>query len=62
MMVTSLLKAGADVNAQTTRGSTALHYGMHLKRKDLVGTLLKEGADIHLKDETGKFGVGESTE
>jgi ankyrin repeat protein len=49
LMVRLLLEHGAKVNVTNERGETPLHYAIHLKRKDLVFTLLSEGANPHLK-------------
>lgn len=48
MLVESLLKFGAEVNASSP-GGTALHYAVHLGRTDLVSILIQGGADLNAK-------------
>jgi predicted LPLAT superfamily acyltransferase len=45
---------GADVNAKTEDGRSALMFASLLGHVDVVKVLLDEGADVHAKD---KFGV-----
>jgi len=42
-----LISAGADVNAKTKSGLTALHYAARQDRADVLKYLAKKGADIH---------------
>eukprot|EP01119_Soliformovum_irregulare_P002844 TRINITY_DN1309_c1_g1_i1.p1 TRINITY_DN1309_c1_g1~~TRINITY_DN1309_c1_g1_i1.p1 ORF type:complete len:1067 (-),score=334.98 TRINITY_DN1309_c1_g1_i1:55-3186(-) len=52
LMVQLLIDRGADVNIPTTtRGETALHYAVHLKRKDLMKILLYAGADTSARSQ-----------
>jgi ankyrin repeat protein len=46
-LVEILLESGADPRAVDERGCTALHYASHDNRMDVVGMLLKYGADIN---------------
>ena len=48
-----MLDCGADINAQSYSGWTPLHIAFRENRKDMVKLLLREGADINLKDEYG---------
>ena len=52
-VVELLLKAGADVNAKSKGGWTALMYASNNDRKDVVELLLKAGADINAKGKDG---------
>lgn len=47
----SLIQAGANVNAQDEKGLTALHYLAYHGNHDLVQVLLKNGADLKLKND-----------
>lgn len=51
-LVTEFVKAGADLNARTTKGNTALRYAVNSGNIGIAGLLLKEGArpDITLTD------------
>lgn len=49
-MVNLLIEAGADVNMQTKKGETALHYAVWLGREDLVRVLLRAGANSNLAE------------
>lgn len=48
-----LIKEGADVNAKTDRGKTALHFAAVYSKNDLVELLIKNGADINARDNDG---------
>ena len=48
-----LLKAGAEVNAQTNSGNTALMYASY-GDIDLVRALLDAGADISIANDDGE--------
>jgi len=54
LMVELLINAGADVNVPTITGETALHYAVHLGRRDLLKTLLHAGAGKSLKAKSKK--------
>ena len=45
-----LLFAGADVNAQNTKGLRALHVASYRKNASLVELLIKAGADVNILD------------
>ncbi len=49
-----LIDKGADVNAVTNAGETALMYAAQNAKVDVVMLLLKKGADPKLKDNAGK--------
>lgn len=49
LLVRILVEHGADPNISNHHGETPLHYAIHLKRKDIVYTLLTGGADPTLK-------------
>ena len=48
-VVELLLAKGADVNAKTTDGTTALMVASMKDHKEVVETLLDKGADINAK-------------
>jgi len=49
-----LLEAGADPDAKTPDGDTALHLAAFAGKLDIVRTLIEGGADINVKDAAGK--------
>jgi uncharacterized protein len=49
-----LIEAGANVNAKTTEGDTALHIAAFDGKIDMVRVLAAGGADLNLKDAAGK--------
>jgi len=49
-----LLGRGADVNARTEEGRTALIYAVERQKEDVVKLLLAHGADVYVKDGYGK--------
>lgn len=49
-----LLKAGADVNAQTQTGDTALTYACENGHTDVADLLLREGAQLEHESEGGR--------
>src|SRR5206468_13020670 len=48
-----LLGYGADVNARSREGLTALHYAVRSGKLPLIRLLLDHGADVHAADPTG---------
>jgi ankyrin repeat protein len=48
-----LLDAGADINARSVWGSTALMYAVKTERPEVVQLLLSRGANVNLKDKYG---------
>ena len=54
VVITILLKAGADIEAQTKDGATALMYAAKVNQNaDVIMTLLKAGADVNAQDVSG---------
>jgi len=54
-MIKFLVKNGVDINAQNSKGQTALHLASDtFKKSILVKTLIELGADKTLKDKEGK--------
>src|SRR6187551_23043 len=49
-----LLQAGANPDAKTPDGDTALHLAAFAGKLDIVRTLVEGGADINVKDSAGK--------
>jgi ankyrin repeat protein len=52
-VVSVLLEHGADVNARSHAGCTALHTAATFGEVDLVRTLIGSGCDVHAQDERG---------
>ena len=50
-----LISAGADVNRQTTLGSTPLYFAASVDDPELVSVLLKAGARPQIRDLEGKL-------
>ena len=48
-----LLEAGAKINAQTTKGQTALHIALERNITTNAFYLLRKGADIHVRNSDG---------
>lgn len=55
--VQALIAAGADVNRQTTLGSTPLYFAASIDDPDLVRILLNAGAQPHIPDLTGTLPI-----
>ena len=53
VLIISLLKAGADVNAKNKYGWTPLHKAAMRDASETVEVLLKAGADVHVKGNDG---------
>jgi ankyrin repeat protein len=53
--VRALLGSGADVDATTPDGATALLWAVHTDQPGMVGLLVSAGADVEL---TNRYGVG----
>jgi cytohesin len=53
-----LLANGADVNAKSDRGLSALHSAAVLGHKDIVELLIEEGADVNAKAERSMWDEG----
>lgn len=51
--VQALLAKGADVNAKTDKGATALVWAATTGHNDTVQALLAHGADVNAKNNTG---------
>ena len=49
MLVDLLVQHRANLDIQTRKGETALHYAVFLQRKDVVLALLKGGANVTIK-------------
>ena len=57
-VITTLLKAGADIKAQNKNGVTALIYAAKYNQNpEVIMTLLKAGADAKAKDSAGKYSL-----
>ncbi len=41
LMVDFLIQNGADLNVRNEKGETALHYAVHLQRKDLISGITR---------------------
>lgn len=53
-LISLVLSLGADVDARTDRGTTALIFAVNQKHKDVVKMLVAVGADLNIKDEYKK--------
>mmetsp|Transcript_7038 Transcript_7038/g.8071 ORF Transcript_7038/g.8071 Transcript_7038/m.8071 type:complete len:206 (-) Transcript_7038:758-1375(-) len=60
-LLTMLVKAGADVNAQNGGGQTALHMCITYELNDCIAFLKKSGANLEIKNNDNipaKYGLG----
>jgi ankyrin repeat protein len=53
--VKSLIAKGANVNARTNYGATALHFAADRGHLEVIKVLVEAGADVNAKDEFYKF-------
>ena len=53
-----LLERGADVNAKSNTGVTALMVAAAHNNPPMIGLLIEAGADINAKDNQGKTAAG----
>ncbi|CAM1503283.1 Fc.00g080590.m01.CDS01 [Cosmosporella sp. VM-42] len=60
-MLEELLSAGADINAQDSNGTTALHAAIFHDNKELVKILLEAGADPNIRDGSGATALAAAT-
>jgi ankyrin repeat protein len=58
ILVRMLLAQRADPNQLTNKGEAPLHYAVHLKREDVVLSLVQGGADVSLRGKGGKTPYG----
>jgi len=56
-IVDYLLKHGAEIDATTENGSTALFFGARYQHKEVIELLLKNKADATIANETGETAV-----
>lgn len=52
--IEELIRADTDINAQNTRGETALHLSVKLGKMSATTALLNRGANVHLKNTMGE--------
>ena len=53
-VITTLINAGADVNARNKYGSTPLMYASGANQNpDVITTLINAGADVNARDKDG---------
>ncbi len=57
--VRALLESGADVDATTPDGATALLWAVHTDQPELVGLLLAAGADVEISN---RYGMGPASQ
>ncbi|XP_050832194.1 ankyrin repeat domain-containing protein 22 isoform X3 [Serinus canaria] len=53
-LVKMLLRAGVDVNATDSSGSTALHYACEMKNQAVIPLLIEAHADTSVKNQDGE--------
>ncbi|NXN29620.1 ANR22 protein, partial [Nycticryphes semicollaris] len=53
-LIKMLLRAGVDVNATDSSGSTALHYACEMRNQAVIPLLLEAHADISVKNQDGE--------
>ena len=59
-MIDQLVQRGADLDAQSNNGWTALHVSVGQEHLEVVGQLLRAGADVTVRNRL--FGQGENRE
>ena len=59
-MIDRLVRRGADLDAQSNNGWTALHVAVGQEHLEVVGQLLRAGADVTVRNRL--FGQGENRE
>ena len=57
----SLIERGANVNAQSTKGVTALMIAATHNNPPMIGLLMESGADASLKDDQGQTATDVAT-
>ena len=57
--VSVLVARGVDLDAQDESGHTALHYAAMIEDQSCSDALIREGADLCLKNKKGKSAIGE---
>ncbi len=53
-LIKLLLMNGADVNAATSSGNTAIHYGCFMNHDEAIRILIKYGADVNVSNICGQ--------
>src|SRR5688572_11763410 len=51
--VIKALEQGADVNARSVDGTTALHWAVYQADLELIGNLIEKGADVNAANDYG---------
>ena len=58
-VVDYLLDSGVDIDARPYRNTTALHFAIQFRRRDMVQLLLNRGAAITIEDDTYQSNAAE---